>query len=95
LEERDKYKMGNALNNQQELAPDCSIDITSDTCPMTFVKTKLKIEKLASGQILEVILNDGEPLKNVPLSAEELGHKILSKSPLSDGKTYKLLILKK
>lgn len=53
------------------------IDITADTCPMTFVKTKLKIEKMNKGEVLEVLLNDGEPLKNVPLSAQELGHEVL------------------
>lgn len=82
-------------NNDQEILVDDSIDITSDTCPMTFVKTKLKIEKMKSGQILEVVLNEGEPLKNVPLSAEELGHKVLDITLQSDQKTYKLLIQKK
>ncbi|WP_419798247.1 MAG: sulfurtransferase TusA family protein [Terasakiella sp.] len=81
-------------NNDQEIQVDESIDITSDTCPMTFVKTKLKIEKMKSGQILEVLLNEGEPLKNVPLSAEELGHKVLNITLQNDQKTYKLLIQK-
>lgn len=81
-------------NNDQEIEVDESIDITSDTCPMTFVKTKLKIEKMKSGQILEVLLNEGEPLKNVPLSAEELGHKVLNITLQNDQKTYKLLIQK-
>lgn len=70
---------------------DCSIDITSDTCPMTFVKTKIQIEKMKTGQVLEVILNDGEPLKNVPLSAQELGHEILTTDAVGDG-TFRLLI---
>ncbi|GGF54053.1 transcriptional regulator [Terasakiella brassicae] len=82
-------------NNDQEIQIDESIDITSDTCPMTFVKTKLKIEKMKSGQILEVLLNEGEPLKNVPLSAEELGHKVLDITAQPERKTYKLLIQKK
>ena len=45
---------------------------------MTFVKTKLAIEKLPSGEILEVRLRGREPLNNVPRSAEDHGHKILS-----------------
>ena len=45
---------------------------------MTFVKTKLAIEKLPSGQILEVRLKGREPLNNVPRSAEDHGHKVLS-----------------
>jgi len=62
---------------------------------MTFVKTKLKIEKMESGQILEVLLNEGEPLKNVPLSAQELGHQILEICAQNDNQTYKILIQKK
>ena len=54
------------------------IDITGEVCPLTFVKTKLKIEKMAVGQILEVRLKGSEPLRNVPRSAAELGHTIES-----------------
>ncbi|SCA55877.1 SirA family protein [Candidatus Terasakiella magnetica] len=86
--------MNTAQNKEKELHADRFIDITSDTCPMTFVKTKLQIEKMQSGQVIEVLLNEGEPLKNVPLSAEELGHKVLSTTKQEDGKTYKLLIQK-
>lgn len=82
-------------NKAQEIIIDDYIDITSDKCPMTFVKTKLKIEKMQSGQILEVFLNEGEPLKNVPLSAQELGHHILDIAEQPDKKTYKILIRKK
>ena len=41
------------------------LDITKDHCPMTFVKTKLKLELLEEGDILEVLLKAGEPLENV------------------------------
>ena len=54
------------------------LDITNDLCPMTFVKTKLLIEKMQSGEILEVRLTGAEPLRNVPRSVRELGHCILS-----------------
>ncbi|NIV43229.1 MAG: sulfurtransferase TusA family protein [Candidatus Dadabacteria bacterium] len=54
------------------------IDITNEICPMTFVKTKLKLETMGAGQILEVTLREGEPLLNVPRSAEEDGHKVVS-----------------
>lgn len=87
--------MNNSENKIKEIIPNDFIDITSDRCPMTFVKTKLKIEKMKSGQILEVLLNEGEPLKNVPLSAQELGHQILEISAQNDNQTYKILIQKK
>ena len=47
------------------------LDITKDHCPMTFVKTKLQLEKLDAGDILEVLLNEGEPLENVPKTAKD------------------------
>lgn len=54
-----------------------SIDITKEHCPMTFVKVKLALAKLQKGDVLDVYLTSGEPLKNVPRSAEEEGHRIL------------------
>lgn len=54
-----------------------TIDITKDHCPMTFVKAKLALAKISSGDILEVTLKGGEPLENVPRSAAEEGHEIL------------------
>jgi TusA-related sulfurtransferase len=57
---------------------DYFIDITSDFCPITFVKTKLMIEKISRGDRLEVRLKGLEPLNNVPRSVTELGHLLLS-----------------
>jgi TusA-related sulfurtransferase len=50
-----------------------TLDITKEHCPMTFVKTKLELAKLNKGDILEVLLTEGEPLENVPRSAAEQG----------------------
>jgi tRNA 2-thiouridine synthesizing protein A len=69
---------------------DNEIDITKEICPMTFVKTKLKLEPMSRGQVLEVTLREGEPLINVPKSVEEDGHKILDLH--QEGDIYKLLI---
>lgn len=60
---------------------DYFLDITDDVCPMTFVKTRLQIEKMSEGQILEIRLTGAEPLQNVPESLVELGHLILSLVP--------------
>ena len=66
-------------------APDRRIDVTGEVCPMTFVRTKLALERLAPGQVLEVRLNTGEPLKNVPRSATEQGHVVLDIRPEAGG----------
>ena len=57
---------------------DYFLDITTDVCPLTFVKTKLLIERMSSGQTAEVRLNSGEPLENVPRAVEEHGHELIS-----------------
>ena len=53
-------------------------------------ETKLKLETMTSGQVLEVLLRDGEPLMNVPKSIKAEGHKILAVS--QEGSFFKLLI---
>jgi TusA-related sulfurtransferase len=53
-----------------------SLDITSLTCPMTWVRTKLELERMAAGEALEVRCRPGEALENVPRSAREAGHRV-------------------
>ena len=62
---------------------DHHIDITGLICPMTFVRTKLFLERIAPGETLEVRLKGTEPLDNVHRSARQHGHKILSLLPES------------
>lgn len=68
------------------------LDLRGVICPMNFVKTKLKLEELDSGELLEVLLDEGEPIQNVPRSAQEEGHKILKVERLDSH--YKVLIEK-
>jgi tRNA 2-thiouridine synthesizing protein A len=54
-----------------------TLDVSSLTCPMTWVKTKLALERLAVGEALEVRVAPGsEALENVPRSAREAGHRV-------------------
>ncbi|MBX9944799.1 MAG: sulfurtransferase TusA family protein [Reyranella sp.] len=57
--------------------PDHDIDITGEVCPMTFVRTKLRLERMQPGETLRVRLRGGEPLRNVPRAARDEGHVIL------------------
>ena len=70
-----------------------TLDITKEHCPMTFVKTKLKRAQIAKGDTLEVLLSEGEPLDNVPRSAEEQGFKVISVEHV-EGTTHKVTIQK-
>ena len=69
------------------------VDITDVNCPITFVKTKVALEELDDGDLLEVRLNDGEPVQNVPRSLKEEGHKVLELTQNDDG-TYRLIVQK-
>lgn len=75
-----------------EEKPDDSIDLRGVLCPINFVKTKLKLEEMESGQVLEVFLDDGEPMRSVPRSVKEEGHRVIQVENL--GKAYRLLIKK-
>lgn len=69
------------------------VDITDVVCPITFVKVKVAIEELEDGQILEVKLNEGEPIQNVPRSLKDEGHKVLELNDNKDG-TFTLYVEK-
>lgn len=60
---------------------------------MTFVKTKIELSKLQPGDILEVLLSEGEPLDNVPRNAVEQGYNVVSVEHV-DGTTHKVTIKK-
>lgn len=71
------------------------IDITREVCPMTYVRTKLKLEALSPGELLEVVLKGPEPLRNVPRSAREEGHEVVSlqEDPVGQG-VWRLVVRK-
>ncbi len=62
-------------------------------CPINMVYAKVELAKIQSGQILELILDDGPPINNVPESVKREGHTILIKKRLEDG-AWKVLIEK-
>ena len=72
---------------------DDKVDITDVNCPVTFVKKKVALEELDEGQVLQVHLNDGEPVQNVPRSLKEEGHEILKLEDNGDG-TFELYVKK-
>ncbi|MGI9558340.1 MAG: sulfurtransferase TusA family protein [Thermodesulfobacteriota bacterium] len=53
------------------------IDITGEVCPMTSIKTKLKLKGMQTGDVLEVRVSRGEPVENLPRTIEREGHKVI------------------
>jgi TusA-related sulfurtransferase len=70
-----------------------NLDITKERCPMTFVKAKLHLEQLESGDTTEILLVAGEPLDNVPRTATEQGYEVLESIHVRDN-IHKLTIKK-
>ncbi len=77
-----------------EIKVDDSLDLRGVLCPINFVKTKLKLDEMTAGDHLEVLLDDGDPIANVPQSVKEEGHQIMKVGKAEDGH-YRLLIKKK
>ena len=82
-------------SNIEKITPDHHIDITNLICPMTFVRTKLMLEKIDIGEVLEVRLKGKEPLENVPRSAKQHGHDVLSIKPEDGSDDVQIVLIKK
>jgi tRNA 2-thiouridine synthesizing protein A len=74
---------------------DQEVDITTETCPMTFVRVKLKLEKMSAGSVLSVVLKGDEPLRNVPRSVRAEGHEVLSIEPIAAGTGVHRLVIRR
>ncbi len=75
---------------EQPIDIDSEIDLRGVICPYNFVKTKLKLETMGPGQILGVLLDDGDPIKNVPQSVRNEGHAVLAEERL--GPSFRVII---
>lgn len=75
-----------------EIRIDQHLDLKGVPCPLNFVKTKLTLEGMEAGSILEVVLDDGEPITNVTASVKEEGHQILKVEKIAEH--WKLVIKK-
>jgi sulfite reductase (ferredoxin) len=52
-------------------------DLRGVACPLNFVKAKLELEKIQIGDVLEVLLDEGESVRNVPASFGGQGQQVL------------------
>jgi TusA-related sulfurtransferase len=68
------------------------LDLRGVICPYNFVKTKLKLDTLAIGSQLVVLLDDGDPIQNVPKSIMNEGHQVLTQEKVDA--YYRIVIQK-
>ncbi|ADC66336.1 SirA family protein [Ferroglobus placidus DSM 10642] len=71
-----------------------TLDLRGEVCPFTFVKTKVKLEELKPGELLEVILDHEPAVRDVPRSVEAEGHEVLSVEKIGD-KEWRIVIRKR
>lgn len=76
-------------------APRARVDLRSYACPITYVKTRIALDRLAPGDVLEVWLAAGEAAASVPRSAEEDGHRVVGVEPLFDEEPAFRVLLEK
>lgn len=61
----------------ERVRPDRTLDIRGQVCPLTFVRAKLAIEKMALGEVLEIVVDHRPASVNVPRSMEQEGQTVL------------------
>jgi sulfite reductase (ferredoxin) len=85
---------GTATPSGRAVSVDAELDLHGVGCPLNFVKAKLKLETLALGATLAIILDDGEPIANVPASFQNEGQELVASSALGDQR-WRVLICRK
>ncbi len=90
---RSENEQKTSAGEAESISPDVKKDFRGVMCPMNFVKTKIALTPMQSGQILEILLDDGAPIENVPGSVKNEGHTILSTEKVEN--YWKVLIKKK
>ena len=76
---------------RENIVADQRIDISAETFPMTFVLVRLALDQMKPGEILEITLRGAEPRRNIPITAQEQGHEVLSISDQSNEDAILLL----
>ena len=74
--------------------PDKSINLKGEVCPLTFVKSKLALEMMKPGQILEVIVDYEPSIENVPRSMKNEGHEVIEVKKINNT-NWRILVRKK
>ncbi len=68
--------MVEAMSQTAESMADAQLDLRGTPCPINFVRTKLRLQQMAPGELLEVWLDAGEPIEQVPDSLRMEGYGI-------------------
>ena len=89
VEQKEASQKENTLNEILKFK-----DLRGVACPMNFVQTKIQLVTMQSGEILEIWLDDGQPINNVPGSVQSEGHEVLEQVQINED-YWKVIIKKK
>lgn len=70
-----------------------TLNLEGVACPYNSSKALIKLEGMGEGEVLKIILDDGLPIRNVPLSIKDRGYKIIA-SEKNDNKKWELFVKK-
>lgn len=70
-------------SDTKKIIPNRRIDLKGEVCPYTFVKSKLAMEEMRLGEVLEVIVDHEPAVENVPKSMQSEGQKVLTVEKLN------------
>lgn len=70
--------------------PDETLDLAGVPCPANTARALLKLELMDEGEVLAIVVDDGEPIANVPPALVAEGHTILAQQP--DGGRWRVLV---
>ena len=68
--------MKNAQKITSQAQGDALLDLRGTPCPINFVRTKLRLEQMPPNSLLEVWLDPGEPIEQVPDSLTMAGYQL-------------------
>ncbi len=77
----------------QGLRVDCTLDVRGIERPESYVKAVEQLEQMAENAVLELYLDEGEPLRTIPFGLRAEGHEILVSEPVKAG--VRLLVRKR
>ena len=73
---------GQVMTKEMEMGQE--LNLKGEVCPYTFVKTKLALGVMESGQVLRVIVDHLPAVENVPRSVTNEGHEVLNVGQVND-----------
>jgi len=81
-----------SMAEKDNIKPKILVDCVGLYCPIPIFNTTTEMEKIESGEVLEMVTGDQAAVQDIPRWAKRAGHKLLKLS--QEGEEYHFLIQK-